>query len=109
MPDQDLVARTLANPEYWNKKSKIETKTSIENFKRLAQTGVRDANQHYTDLADVQEQLKGTKLNIYLHTEFQTMLQDAQSFTAEAKHHLSKGTPNTQQLRNHVNTMLNNA
>ena len=107
MPDQDLVARTLANPEYWNKKSKIETKTSIDNFKRLAQTA-RDATQHYTLLNEVQEQLKGTKLNIYFHTEFQSMLQDAQSYTAEAKHQLIKGV-GSHQMKNHVNTMLMNA
>ena len=67
MPDQDRVARTLANPEYWNKKNPIKTDGMGNNFQRRK---VSNPEAHYTLLRETQEQLKGTKLNIYFHTEY---------------------------------------
>ena len=83
MPDQDRVAKTLANPEYWNKKHPIKTDFvgDFEENKARPLTNYEglNGNAHYTLLHEIQEQLRGTKLNIYLHTEYQSKLQDAQS------------------------------
>ena len=46
----------------------------------------------HTLLHEIQEQLRGTKLNIYLHTEYQSKLQDAQSQITEAKQVVHKRT-----------------
>ena len=74
MPNQERVARTLADPEYWNKKQPIKTTDAamVTDFQRRASTcnDVGDGHAHYTLLREVQDQLRGTKLNIYFHTEY---------------------------------------
>ena len=54
MPDQDLVAKTLANPEYWNKKQPIKTNLiDAANDDKTDPCGYLTGTNHYTLLKEI--------------------------------------------------------